>query len=109
MLIQKCVRPDSIVAHFCSQAAPRRLLQQNLPQADSCTATNDGWHQAKRASVDDVICSHQHCWRCCQTECFHLPLINGETENGWLLEWQIGRRCPHFVFGILVSRRFSLC
>jgi hypothetical protein len=28
MLIQKSVRPDSIVAHFCSQAAPHRLLQQ---------------------------------------------------------------------------------
>jgi hypothetical protein len=34
MLTQKSFRPDSIVAHFCSQAAPRRLLQQNLPEAD---------------------------------------------------------------------------
>jgi hypothetical protein len=33
MLIQKSIPPDSIVAHFCSQAAPRRLLQQYLPQA----------------------------------------------------------------------------
>jgi len=27
----KSIRPDSIVAHFYSQAAPCRLLQQNLP------------------------------------------------------------------------------
>jgi hypothetical protein len=65
-----------------------------VPQADSCTATNDVWHQAKRASVDDVICSHQHCWRYCQTECFHRLLINDETEAGWLLEWQIGGARP---------------
>src|SRR5262249_60663444 len=51
-------------------------------------------HQAKRASVDDVICSHQHCWRYCQTECFHRLLVNDETEAGWLLEWQIGGAGP---------------
>src|SRR2546425_794041 len=41
MLIQKSARPDSIVAYFYSTASPRRLLQQNLPQTDSCTAANN--------------------------------------------------------------------
>ena len=56
--------------------------------------SNDVWHQAKRASVDDVICSHQHCWRYRQTECFHRLLVNDETEASWLLEWYIGGACP---------------
>jgi hypothetical protein len=33
MLIQKSIRPDSIVAHFFSQAVPPRLLQQNRLEA----------------------------------------------------------------------------
>src|SRR5258708_39727637 len=41
MLIQKFVRPDSIVAHFCSIATRGRFLQPNLPQADSCVATKN--------------------------------------------------------------------
>ena len=55
---------------------------------------NKVWHQEKRASVDDLICSHQHCWRYCQTECFHRLLINDETEAGWLFEWQIAGARP---------------
>jgi hypothetical protein len=33
-LIQKYMRPDSIVSNFYSTASPRRLLQQNLLHAD---------------------------------------------------------------------------
>ncbi len=36
--IRKSIRSDSIVAHFCPQAVPRRLLQQYPPKPDSCTA-----------------------------------------------------------------------
>jgi hypothetical protein len=38
MLIQKSIRPDSIVSNFYSTASPRRLLQQYLPQPDITTA-----------------------------------------------------------------------
>jgi hypothetical protein len=34
MLIQMFIRPDSIGARFCFPTAPRRLLQQYLPQPD---------------------------------------------------------------------------
>jgi hypothetical protein len=38
-LIQKIHFSDSIVAHFCSQATPRRLLQQNRHEAGGyCSA-----------------------------------------------------------------------
>jgi hypothetical protein len=40
--------------------------------------------------LDDLICSHQHCWRYRQAECFQRPFVNDVAEAGWLLEWQIG-------------------
>src|SRR4029077_20555797 len=42
------------------------------------------------ASVDDLIRSHQDCFRYCQTECFRGLLVNHEAEMGGLLEWEIG-------------------
>jgi hypothetical protein len=40
--------------------------------------------------LDDLICSHQHCWRYRQADCFQRLFVNDEAEAGWLLEWQIG-------------------
>ncbi len=34
MLIQMFVRPDSVVSRICFPTAPKRLLQQYLPEAD---------------------------------------------------------------------------
>jgi hypothetical protein len=38
MLIQKSMRPDSIVSNFYATASPRRLLQQYRHEADLLTA-----------------------------------------------------------------------
>jgi hypothetical protein len=40
--------------------------------------------------LDDLIRSHQHCWRYRQAECFQRLFVNDEAEARWLLEWQIG-------------------
>ncbi len=57
------------------------------PQADILDPLN------RVASVDNLICSHQHCWRYCQPECFQSLFVDHETEMGWLLEWEIGGVC----------------
>jgi len=47
-------------------------------------ATNAACTRQNKRLVDDFICSHQHCWWYCQTECFQRLLVNDETEAGWL-------------------------
>jgi hypothetical protein len=53
MLIKKIYFLDSIVAHFCSQATPRRLLQQNRHEAGGyCGATSRPFLKVLRTGND---------------------------------------------------------
>src|SRR5262252_2732303 len=58
--------------------------------AGSCIRKKRRVHETTRASVDDLIRPHQHCWWYCQAKCFQGLLVNDETEAGRLLEWEIG-------------------
>ena len=69
--IQKFVRPDSIVAHFCSIATRGRLLQQNRPKADSCTA-------AKRDAVRKI---KTIIWKAPETEDFNSLVVQCSAES----------------------------
>jgi hypothetical protein len=50
MLIQKSMRPDSIVLDFYSTASPRRLLQHNLAEPDSAPQQMRRYFDRPRAS-----------------------------------------------------------
>jgi hypothetical protein len=59
-LIQESVRLDSIVAHFCSEAAPRRLLQQYRHGADMPAALTGVCSLTMSGPIADMDQTSEH-------------------------------------------------
>src|SRR5262249_32596404 len=79
-------------------ASPLKADNLHTISASPLSANSDLTHRnkrhvcwAKRVSVDDLVRSHHHFRRYCQTECFECLFVNHETEVSWLLKREVGR------------------